>query len=75
MDAKMALYILFGAPTILLAYIYLSFGINNYWQLFLFSFMVVIGYMPGAIVWYMLQTNWIRNIAQRSLSDFDNGDK
>ena len=67
----MGLCILFGVPTIVLVYIYISLGINSYWQLFLFSFMAMVGYMPGALILCMLQAEWIRNEVKNSLSDFD----
>lgn len=75
MNKKMALSILFGVPTVLLAYVYYSLGINNYWQLFLFSCMVILGYMPGMLIMRVLQTNFVRNAIQKSLSDFGENER
>lgn len=70
MNKKLALIILFGFPTVILLWIYHSLGINNYWQLFLFSFMAIIGYAPGISVVCMLETEWIRNRVKKDLGDF-----
>lgn len=72
MNKKLALIILFGFPTVILMWIYHSLGINNYWQLFLFSFIAIIGYAPGISVVCMLETEWIRNKVQKDLGDFVN---
>lgn len=63
MNPKLFFGLLFGVPTILLAYIYYDFGISDLWQLFLFSWAVAMGYMPGIIVY----TYYIRNRLQKTL--------
>ena len=70
MNKKLALVILFGFPTVVLLWIYHSLGINNYWQLCLFSFMAIIGYAPGILIVRMLETEWIRNRVHEDLGDF-----
>lgn len=67
MNMKLGFSILFGIPTILLAFIYYSLGINNYWQLFVFSFMVMIAYMPGMLILHFVYTYQIRNKVHKEL--------
>jgi len=61
---------MFGVPTALLAYIYYDMGINNLWQLFLFGWAAVLGYMPGIIMlnWYI--NDVMKKAVQKSLTDF-----
>lgn len=67
MNPKIFFGLLFGFPTIFMAYIYYDLGINNMWQLFLFSWGVIFGYMPGIITLYSFR---IRDDTQKILGDF-----
>ena len=71
MNMKIGFSILFGVPTILLAFIYFLLGVNNYWQLFLFSSMVLIVYMPGMLLLHLVYTRHIRNRVHKELGYFD----
>jgi len=66
MNPKVFFGLMFGVPTVFLMYIYYEIGINNLWQLFLFSLAAAIGYMPGII----LYTYYIRGRIQKTLLDF-----
>jgi hypothetical protein len=61
MNIKTGFGILFGLPTILLVFIYGYFGVNNYWQLFLFSTMILIAYIPGMLLMHFVYTCRMRN--------------
>lgn len=67
MNPKIFFSLLFGFPTIILAYVYYDLGISNLWQLFLFCWAVIMAYMPGMIMVYTL---YVRNNVQRALTDF-----
>lgn len=71
MNPKLGIGILFAIPTILITYIYYAFGINNIWQLFMFAWMVAVGYMPGIMCYiYIYQIPWIKKMVQKNLQDF-----
>lgn len=61
MNMKTGFGILFGLPTILLVFIYGYLGVNNYWQLFLFSTMILIAYMPGMLLMHLVYTCRMKN--------------
>lgn len=65
MNIIVALSILFGVPTIVLAFIYYSVGINNYWQLFVFFFMVMTLYMPGMLLLHLVHMYHVKNELKR----------
>ena len=69
MNMKIGFGILFGIPTILLAFIYYSLGINNHWQLFLFLFMVLIAYMPGMFLLHLAYLYHVKNKVKREYRD------
>jgi hypothetical protein len=71
MNMKICFGILFGVPTILLAFIYYYLGVSNYWQLFLFSSMVLIAYMPGMLILHLVYTCHMRNKIHNELGSFD----
>lgn len=66
MNPKIFFGLMFGVPTVLLTLTYYAVGINNIWQLFLFGWAAVLGYMPGII----LYTYYIRTRIQKTLIDF-----
>lgn len=66
MNPKLFFGLLFGFPTVLLACLYYSLGINNLWQLFIFGCAAILGYMPGIIMLHM----FYRNRIQKTLVDF-----
>jgi hypothetical protein len=70
MDMKIGFSILFGLPTILLAFIYYYLGVDNYWQLFLFSSMVLIAYLPGILLLHLVYTCHMRNKINNNIGDF-----
>jgi hypothetical protein len=70
MNIKIFFGILFGVPTILLAFVYYYLGVNNYWQLFLFSSMVLIAYLPGMLLLHLVYMCNIGNSVQSELGDF-----
>lgn len=70
MNPKIFFGLLFGLPTVLLAYMYYDLGINNLWQLFLFCWAVAMGYMPGIIAYTYYIRNRVRNSTQETLVDF-----
>ncbi len=70
MNMKIGFSILFGVPTILLAFIYLSLGANNYWQIFLFSSMVLIAYLPGMLLLHLVYMYNVRNRIHEELEVF-----
>ncbi len=55
MNAKTFFGLIFGVPTVVLIFIYYELRINNklnnLWQLFLFCWMVITGYMPGIMIY------------------------
>lgn len=64
MNPKIFFGLIFGIPTVLLVYIYYDLGINNLWQLFLFIWAIIFGYMPGIITmhtFYVIKRNSRRN--------------
>ena len=67
MNIKTGFGILFGLPTILLVFIYCYLGVNNYWQLFLFSTMILVAYMPGMLLMHLVYTCRMRNKVHREL--------
>ncbi len=69
MNVKISLAILFVIPTIILAFIYYYFGINNYLQLFLFLCMAIICYAPGALMLRIVQLRWSRDKIRDDLDD------
>lgn len=69
MNMKIGFGILFGVPTMLLAFIYYSLGIHNYWQLFLFLSMVLIIYTPGMLLLHLVYVYHVKNKVQREFGD------
>lgn len=67
MNMKISFSILFGVPTILLAFVYCYLGVNNYWQLFLFSSMILIAYIPGILLLHFVYIYSVRDKVHKEL--------
>lgn len=71
MNPKLFFALMFGTPTVLLAWAYHDLGINSSWQLFLFCWIMAIGYMPGVIMYVYYIRYHVRDRVQKTLPDFE----
>jgi hypothetical protein len=69
MNVMICFGILFGVPTILLAFMSCNLDIHNYWQLFLFLSMILIMYMPGMLLLHLAYVYHVKNKVQREFGD------
>lgn len=54
MNPKLFISLLSGIPAVTVAYVFLTAGINSYWQLFLFIYAIIWSVMPSLIIIYSL---------------------
>ena len=63
MNPKIFFGLMFGLPTVLLAFIYHEVKIDNIWRLFIFCWGVAMGYMPG----FMLYSYYLKDKVRKSV--------